>query len=138
MKYIRLKNQKTCFIDPETTLSITGDDVVPYVPPVGRMTRNWLNGGGLVIFEVRDDPNQEDAIEITPEVIAVEPDINLSVPGDEALAYRFYTKEDAESMAYFTLKKAVAAFGAKTDKHDSKKDLIKKLMDRQAEVKAQL
>jgi len=138
MKYIRLKNQKTCFIDPETTLSITGDDVVPYVPPVGRMTRNWLNGGGLVIFEVRDDPNQEDAIEITPEVIAVEPDINLGVPGDEALAYRFYTKEDAESMAYFTLKKAVAAFGAKVDKHDSKKDLIKKLMDRQAEVKAQL
>ena len=138
MKYLRLKNQKTCFTDPETNLSITGDDVVPYVPPIGRMTKNWMNGGGLVMFEVQDDPPTEDTVEITPEAIKNEPEINLGVPGDEALAYRFYTKEEAEAMAYFTLKKAVAAFGAKVDKHDNKKELIKKLMDKQAEVKAQL
>jgi hypothetical protein len=141
MKYLRLKNQKTCFTDPETLLTIVCDDVVPYVPPVGRMTRQWLNGGGLVMFDVPDDPPEDEAVELTPEMIAmVEPETNLSldVPCDEELAYRFYTKEEAEKMKYFTLKKVVAAFGAKPDKHDDKQELIRKLMERQAEVKAQL
>lgn len=94
-----------------------------------------------MMFEVPDDPFPEEIVELAPEVIdAVEPEIipNLEVKGDEELAYRFYTQEEAESMNFFTLKKAVSAFGAKPDKHDNKKELIRKLMERQAEVKAQL
>lgn len=93
------------------------------------------------MFDVPDDPPEDEAVELTPEMIAmVEPETNLSldVPCDEELAYRFYTKEEAEKMKYFTLKKVVAAFGAKPDKHDDKQELIRKLMERQAEVKAQL
>jgi hypothetical protein len=138
MKYLRLKNQKGCFTDPETRLVLTGDDVAPYILPVGRITRSWVNSGGLVLFEVSDEPAKE--VFKSPKETTVEPkiEINLDTPGDEQLAYRFYTKEEAESMGYWTLQKAVAAFGAKPKKTDNKQMLIKLLMDKQEEIKAQL
>ena len=128
MKYMKLRNQQGCFCDAETGLVMSGDDVVPYLPPVGRLSRDWLTGGGLLIFEVPDDPDD------TSEEDETDPD----EPIDGSFADRFYTTEEAQSMNFFTLKKTVAAFGIKADKKDTKETLIKNLMKRQEEIKAQL
>ena len=104
---------------------MSGDDVAPYIPPVGKLSRDWLTAGGLLLFEVPDDPPEEEV---------VDPD----EPTDGSLADRFYTKEEAQSMNFFTLKKTVSAFGVKADKKDNKETLINTLMKRQEEIKAQL
>lgn len=129
MKYLRLKNQSGAFVDAETGLNLCRDDVVPYIPPVGRLTKRWLNGGGLQIFEgpaelVQEEPAKFDVIPLPP-------------PDDE-LGYQFYSEAELNAMPFFTLKKAATALGMKTNRTDIKAQIVKQLLAHQEELKAQL
>lgn len=71
-RYLRLKNPGAYFVDPQTGLSITLDEWVPYPPTIGSLTKKWIQGGGLVIEEkeeVNEIQEEEKEIEVETEKI---------------------------------------------------------------------
>ena len=48
--FIRLRNESGFFVDPETGVSLKFDQEKPLPEPIGKLTRDWLSGGGLVRF----------------------------------------------------------------------------------------
>ena len=48
--FIRLRNESGFFVDPETGFSLKFDQEKPLPEPIGKLTRDWLSGGGLVRF----------------------------------------------------------------------------------------
>jgi len=48
--FIRLRNESGFFVDPETGFSLSSDQEKPLPGNLGKRTRDWLSGGGLVKF----------------------------------------------------------------------------------------
>ena len=48
--YLKLCNQSGVFTDPQTGFSLKFDQEKPLPEPIGKLTRDWLSGGGLVRF----------------------------------------------------------------------------------------
>ena len=48
--FIRLRNESGFFVDPETGFSLSSDQEKPLPGNLGKRTRDWLSGGGLVRF----------------------------------------------------------------------------------------
>ena len=85
MDKVKLADRSGIFYDPETGFRVQRAQVVELAEPVGRLTREWLNGGGLVIVgaasqkapspeakgEVSDSFSSPDAssadVDVTPE-----------------------------------------------------------------------
>ena len=54
--FIRLRNESGFFVDPETGFSLSSDQEKPLPDNMGKRTRDWLSGGGLVKFN-REKPS---------------------------------------------------------------------------------
>jgi hypothetical protein len=46
--FIRLRNESGFFVDPETGFSLSFDQKKPLPDNLGKRTRDWISGGGLV------------------------------------------------------------------------------------------
>lgn len=147
MKYLRLKLQNTAFFDPETRMELSGDDVVPYKHPVGRLTRERIQGGAIVVFEMNEkkapDP-QSSVDEIQPVVDSVknEPEIssvhNQDVIGDNLGGYRFYTDIELRRMGFFTMRKVATALHVKFKTTTKKEELLQRILIAQNELRETL
>ena len=58
--FIRLRNESGFFVDPETGFSLSSDQEKPLPDNMGKRTRDWLSGGGLVKFN-REKPTTSSA-----------------------------------------------------------------------------
>ena len=54
--FIRLRNVSGFFVDPETGFSLSSDQEKPLPDNLGKRTRDWLSGGGLIKFN-RERPS---------------------------------------------------------------------------------
>lgn len=68
--YVRLKGKGGRFYDPATKFRIKLDEVQELTYPLGELTRQWLNAGGLVIEPTNTLPPQE-----APGIISKQPDM---------------------------------------------------------------
>ncbi len=80
---VRLKYHDGSFKDKDTLFSITRDEVKELVEPIGETTRQWLNGGGLLI--VQPPPKEVEALEVES--------VGVSDPTDKAGAADLDTPE---------------------------------------------
>ncbi len=48
--FVRLRNESGFFVDPETGFSLSFDQEKPLPNNLGKRTRDWLSGGGLIKF----------------------------------------------------------------------------------------
>ena len=48
--FIKLRNQSGVFVDPQTGFSLRFDQEKPLPDTLGKLSRDWLSGGGLVKF----------------------------------------------------------------------------------------
>ncbi|MGC8602142.1 MAG: hypothetical protein ACP5VS_00470 [Desulfomonilaceae bacterium] len=46
--FIRLRNESGFFVDPETGFSLSFDQEKPLPDNLGKRTRDWISGGGLI------------------------------------------------------------------------------------------
>ena len=60
--FIRLGNESGFFVDPETGFSLRVKQEKPLPDNLGKRTRDWLSGGGLVKFN-REKPSTSSAKE---------------------------------------------------------------------------
>jgi hypothetical protein len=58
--FIRLRNESGFFVDPETGFSLSSDQEKLLPDNMGKRTRDWLSGGGLVKFN-REKPTTSSA-----------------------------------------------------------------------------
>ena len=58
--FIRLRNESGFFVDPETGFSLRVKQEKPLPDNLGKRTRDWLSGGGLIKFN-REKPSTSSA-----------------------------------------------------------------------------
>lgn len=48
--FVKLRNQSGRFVDPQTGFSLRFDQEKPFPDALGKHSRDWLSGGGLIKF----------------------------------------------------------------------------------------
>lgn len=113
MKSVKLRNAATCFVDPETGFSISGEDIVALPSRIGQRTRERIQAGALIIVET-EQPVEAPAV--TAEAIAIDnadDEVGDAYSEEDSNAWRFYSREEIEEMNYHDLLSLAAAFGLK-------------------------
>lgn len=142
MKSVKLRNPSTMFRDPETGFAISGADVVVLGARLGRLTKERLQAGALIII---DEPGKEPekvieakiAIEQT-EAVKEEESPDEGIEGQDG-AWKFYTLDEIKGMHYFDLIRLADAFGLKYGRNKPKvAQLRDDFMAQQERIKAAL
>lgn len=112
MKSVKLRNVATCFVDPETGFAISGDDVIALPARIGQRTRERIQAGALIVVETESKglPVNSPATKETV-MVAEDDDVGAAYSEEASGAWRFYTREEVEAMAYWDLISLAAAFG---------------------------
>lgn len=112
MKSVKLRNTATCFVDPETGFAISGDDVIALPTRLGQRTRERIQAGALIVLETetKEPPVNPPAVKEN-DVAAEDDDVGAAYPEEASGAWRFYSREEVEAMAYWDLINLAAAFG---------------------------
>lgn len=95
MKYVRLKNPDGIFVDRPGNFQIFGGEVKPLPRILGNLTREFLQGGGLVV--VKDEKkvaSQPEAVKSETAPIEDEPEA-ADEPEMDPLTQRIKELEDA-------------------------------------------
>lgn len=121
--YVKLRGSGARFYDPVTKFRIKLDEVKELVYPLGDMTRQWLNAGGLVIEPTDNLPPKE-----SPGVISTDnaqPEL-LSVDGIEQ-TIKPPSHDEYDYMAVYQLRAAAKTRGIKLNRTDSAQTIRAKL-----------
>jgi hypothetical protein len=51
-----LKNERGAFYDPDTGFRLRGGKAKPHPPAIGKITREWIAAGGIVVFDENPPP----------------------------------------------------------------------------------
>ena len=130
------------FRDPETSFAISGADVVELGIRVGRLTKERLQAGALIVV---DEPGREPekVIEVEIAIEQKNADKEEEVPDDviegQGGAWKFYTLDEIKGMHYFDLIRLADAFGLKYGRNKPKvAQLRDDFMAQQERIKAAL
>lgn len=121
--FVRLRGSGTRFYDPATKFRIKLDEVKELVYPLGDMTRQWLNAGGLVIDPINNLPPQEaPGVNL---IIDTQPDL-LSVNEIEQ-TIKPSGHDEYDYMAVYELRSVAKSKGVKLARTDTAQAIRAKL-----------
>ena len=138
------------FTDPETGFSISGADEVQLPVRMGRLTREVIQAGGLLLITdeetqpeakatLPDDPVPVTTIQPEPVAEVAEDTETEEIPEDAELACKFYTREEIDGLLYHELHKLAQAFGLRYGKRRPKFDKLRDdFMAHQEKIRAAL
>ena len=123
--FIRLSNESGFFVDPETGFSLSSDQEKPLPDNMGKRTRDWLSGGGLVKFN-REKPTTSSA-KVEGESDQTQP-TKEPQPNTEEWDRRF------EGLSVSDLRKICKNLGVTYSPRQDKAALIKRILDFEAKA----
>lgn len=130
---VKLKDPSGMFVDHETGFRVKLREEKPLEEPIGRLTREWMNAGGLVLVKhvektVSADEMPEESSQMEPLGDATpldgEEDVSTPSPSLPPLP----DEEVLRSMKAADLRKLCKSRGIQTKRWDTVNVLVKKLL----------
>lgn len=128
MKHIKMTKSEGSFFDPQSRLSLIPGQTRPYTKPVGKLTREWLQGGGLVLI---DAPKP---VLVTPEpepepIREPRPDWSLG----ELKSWCQNHKLDIATWSIGELRQLASNISVGLDRKDTKTKIVDKIINKVTE-----
>lgn len=120
--FIKLRNQSGVFVDPETGFSLRFDQEKPVPDPMGKRTRDWLSGGGLIRFSKEENRSK-------PALPGPDEWVNQTRTTDELQANNDILAKQFDGLSVSDLRKLCKDIGLTYSPKQDKAGLIKRILD---------
>jgi hypothetical protein len=126
--FIKLRNQSGVFVDPQTGFSLRFDQEKPLPDTLGKLSRDWLSGGGLIKFTKN-----------TAETPGSSPSYfqgggNQTQPTEELQKSDNNLEEQFDGLSVSDLRKLCKDLGVTYSPRQDKGALIKRILDFEAKA----